>query len=83
MYFVRRERSNDSRRMVPDNPKSLVSSGFDGSKPTKILIHGWLGDSEKDDSVCLVLKTGEYSLVKHNIFVIVVSDGAVSIGAMG
>jgi len=68
---------------VPDDPKSLESSGFDGSKPTKFLIHGWLGDREDPESVCLELKTGKYSLAKHNIFVIVVSNGAVSIGAMG
>jgi len=57
---VRRERSDVDFQLVPGgDPTALTSSGFDGDKPTKIIIHGWLGDSKSFDSVCTTLKAGE------------------------
>lgn len=43
------------------SPEDLNSARpfFDGNQSTKILIHGWLGNSKDETSVCMTLKTGE------------------------
>ncbi|XP_022170464.1 lipase member H-A-like [Myzus persicae] len=66
-WLYTKVRPNNSRRLVPDDLQSLKSSGFDGGKPTKIVIHGWLGDSEDDQSVCLTLKTEYFALYDYNV----------------
>lgn len=61
VYFVRRERPDKGHELVPGELDTLMSSDFDEDKTTKIIIHGWLGDSESVKSVCSILKTGQYA----------------------
>lgn len=66
-WLYTKEHSESSLRLVPDDPESLSSSGFNGSNPTKILIHGWLGDSESDQSICMILKAEYLPLYDYNV----------------
>ncbi|XP_060838912.1 pancreatic triacylglycerol lipase-like isoform X1 [Rhopalosiphum padi] len=66
-WLYTKEHPESSLRLVPGDPKSLSSAGFDGSKPTKIVIHGWLGNSESDQSICLALKTEYFALYDYNV----------------
>jgi hypothetical protein len=55
---VDRAHNHTGLELVVGDPGTLTSSDFDGSKPTKILIHGWLGDAVDYESVCMMLKAG-------------------------
>uniref|UniRef100_A0A2S2R8G8 Lipase member H-B n=1 Tax=Sipha flava TaxID=143950 RepID=A0A2S2R8G8_9HEMI len=65
---VDRAHNHTGLELVVGDPGTLTSSDFDGSKPTKILIHGWLGDAVDYESVCMMLKaeyleSGNYNVV--------------------
>lgn len=52
--------------LVPDNLDTLMMSDFDEDNPTKILVHGWLGNNKNEDSICSLFKSGEFRCKERN-----------------
>ncbi|VVC41781.1 Hypothetical protein CINCED_3A005408 [Cinara cedri] len=69
-WLYTRNQSQSGYELVPGDPGTLMSSDFNESKPTKIIIHGWLGNSKSLQSICSNLKFEYFKLGNYNVICI-------------
>lgn len=67
-YWLYTRDNPDGQLLNRSEPHLIESTTFNATNPIKVLVHGWLGNTEEKESLCMYnvnsyLKVGEYNVI--------------------
>ncbi|XP_050520148.1 pancreatic triacylglycerol lipase-like isoform X2 [Daktulosphaira vitifoliae] len=66
-FWLYTREQNMAQKLIPGVYSTLLESSFNAENPTKIVIHGWLGDPDKIEKDCQILKNEYLIFGNYNV----------------
>ncbi|XP_060837207.1 lipase member H-A-like [Rhopalosiphum padi] len=67
-YWLYTRDNPDGQRLNRSEPHLIENTTYNAENPIKVIVHGWLGDTQEKESLCMYnvkayLKVGEYNVI--------------------